>query len=154
MVISLGITHKECYNCKCTKLMSEFNKNSSKKDGLCVWCRSCSSEGNKKHHKQTYETNCKNPEWIEKRRSYPVSHVPTKEYSRKAAAKYRLINRDKVKARLLTDYEIRAGRITRMPCEVCGDNITEAHHDDYSKPLDIRWLCKKHHAEHHRKHKT
>ncbi len=46
---------------------------------------------------------------------------------------------------------IKNGTITRKPCEVCGtsDRI-EAHHDDYSKPLDVRFLCQKHHNQHHR----
>ena len=32
------------------------------------------------------------------------------------------------------------------PCEVCGATKTVAHHDDYAKPLDVRWLCRSHHA--------
>lgn len=42
------------------------------------------------------------------------------------------------------------GTLKRKPCEVCGtkkDN--RAHHDDYNKPLKVRWLCEKHHREHH-----
>lgn len=41
---------------------------------------------------------------------------------------------------------IRAGKITRLPCEVCGSPKTDGHHEDYSKPLSVRWLCRKHHA--------
>ena len=44
---------------------------------------------------------------------------------------------------------IKAGRIVRQPCEVCRTAPAEAHHDDYSKPLDVRWLCRAHHAQHH-----
>lgn len=45
---------------------------------------------------------------------------------------------------------IDSGKIQRMPCEKCGIGATEAHHPDYSKPLEIMWLCKSHHvAEHH-----
>jgi hypothetical protein len=37
--------------------------------------------------------------------------------------------------------------LQRGPCEVCGETMfIEAHHDDYHKPLQIRWLCREHHA--------
>ena len=45
---------------------------------------------------------------------------------------------------------LRGGRISKMPCEVCG--ITESihgHHDDYAKPLNVRWLCAAHHRQWH-----
>lgn len=48
---------------------------------------------------------------------------------------------------------VRDGRLARKPCEVCGRDKAQAHHDDYSKPLDVRWLCTTHHAEWH-KHNT
>lgn len=34
----------------------------------------------------------------------------------------------------------------KQPCEVCG-TPAEAHHDDYSRPLEVRWLCSVHHKE-------
>ena len=47
---------------------------------------------------------------------------------------------------------IKMGELKRQPCEVCGNEKSQAHHDDYSKPLDVRWLCQKHHYEHHKLH--
>lgn len=45
----------------------------------------------------------------------------------------------------------RRGKLTRQPCEVCGaESNIEAHHSDYSKPLDVNWLCREHHKEWHR----
>jgi DNA-directed RNA polymerase subunit H (RpoH/RPB5) len=40
---------------------------------------------------------------------------------------------------------IKSGRLTRLPCVECGDPVTDAHHPDYAKPLDVVWLCRKHH---------
>lgn len=42
------------------------------------------------------------------------------------------------------------GEMIRMPCERCGAEKAQAHHDDYSKPLAVRWLRREHHDEHHR----
>lgn len=54
----------------------------------------------------------------------------------------------KRKARSYLNHAVRDGRITREPCELCGDSKSEAHHDDYTKPLDVRWFCLKHHRIH------
>lgn len=43
-----------------------------------------------------------------------------------------------------------SGQILRRDCEVCGSAISEGHHDDYSKPLDVVWLCRTHHRARHR----
>lgn len=56
----------------------------------------------------------------------------------------------KVKAVNAVNNAIIAGRLTRLPCEVCGDPQSQGHHEDYSKPLDVRWLCREHHMELHR----
>lgn len=44
---------------------------------------------------------------------------------------------------------IRDRRLIRQPCEKCGASKSQAHHDDYSKPLEVRWLCVSCHAGHH-----
>lgn len=40
---------------------------------------------------------------------------------------------------------LKRGTLVRQNCEVCGRAPVEAHHDDYSKPLAVRWLCRRHH---------
>lgn len=54
-------------------------------------------------------------------------------------------------ARSVTKRAIQRGELEKGPCEVCGAEKVDAHHEDYTKPLDVRWLCSKHHAEVHRK---
>jgi hypothetical protein len=62
------------------------------------------------------------------------------------------IEKNKVKraAHIITGNAIRDGRLVKAPCEICSNQSVEAHHDDYNYPMDVRWLCKKHHAEHHK----
>ena len=62
-------------------------------------------------------------------------------------------NRPKVNARQKAERALKSGRLKRTGCEVCGMKA-QMHHDDYKKPLDVRWLCPKHHGEHHRKSET
>ena len=46
---------------------------------------------------------------------------------------------------------LRRGDLQSEACEVCGDATAEAHHDDYARPLEVRWLCRKHHRAAHAK---
>jgi hypothetical protein len=54
-------------------------------------------------------------------------------------------------ARIAVSNALRDGRLQRGPCEIGEDceGPVQAHHDDYSKPLEVRWLCKKHHWQEH-----
>lgn len=59
------------------------------------------------------------------------------------------VTRQKVMARARLRRAIQLGKITKQPCEVCGDTQTHGHHDDYAQPLSVRWLCHIHHCEVH-----
>ena len=55
-----------------------------------------------------------------------------------------------VLAHRAVEYAIANKSLIRLPCEKCGSQKVDAHHDDYLKPLDVRWLCRRHHLEFHR----
>lgn len=65
-----------------------------------------------------------------------------KEYKKKYPEKYN--------AHKLVTYAVRSGILDRKPCEVCGDTKSKGHHEDYSKPLEVKWLCQSHHSEVHK----
>ena len=46
-------------------------------------------------------------------------------------------------------WALETGKLIRQPCEVCGNAKAQAHHDDYMKPLEVRWLCSHDHAAHY-----
>lgn len=47
-------------------------------------------------------------------------------------------------------YAVKTGRLKKESCEVCGEQKSHAHHDDYNKPLVVRWLCTDCHKRWHR----
>lgn len=65
-------------------------------------------------------------------------------------------------AQSIVEKAIARGLLIPQPCEQCGEtgvmrdgrNKIQAHHDDYNKPLDVRWLCQKHHHEWHKTNKA
>jgi hypothetical protein len=61
---------------------------------------------------------------------------------RAAKKRWEAANPDKRAAHIAVNNAVRDGRLTKGPCEVCGATVgVDAHHDDYAKPLKVRWLC-------------
>lgn len=102
-----------------------------------------------KHYKRSW---CKSCEY--KKRSASRKRNP--ERRARDAAKNLLRNkrperRLKVLARAAVMNALRSGKLIKQACEVCGCSQTEGHHDDYTKPIDVRWLCQEHHRMAHRR---
>ena len=71
------------------------------------------------------------------------------------------VDSEKVRAQNLLNRAIARGEVIPQPCEDCGAEVypahdgrrgVHAHHDDYSKPLDVRWLCYACHGKEHRRY--
>lgn len=58
---------------------------------------------------------------------------------------------EKTRAHKSVHKALRSGLLTRQPCERCNStNRVHAHHEDYTKPLEVIWLCSSCHGERHR----
>ena len=117
-------------------------------------CNSCSNKINKeKGWDSIWDKSRIGKLW---HRKYLRNYCSNPNVKRKLAegAKERRNNpkeRYKILARELTRRMIKLGVIVKKPCEVCGKKKVQTHHDNYDKPLIIRWLCLKHHVEYHKK---
>lgn len=65
---------------------------------------------------------------------------------------YKQANPDKVLAQNKLGRAVRSGKVVRPEfCDSCFRECRpDAHHDDYSRPLSVQWLCRKCHIAHHR----
>jgi hypothetical protein len=52
---------------------------------------------------------------------------------------------ERVRAREIVSKALKSGKLVKAPCIFCGSNNVQAHHDDYSKPLDVKWMCRRDH---------
>lgn len=59
----------------------------------------------------------------------------------------RKANPEKAKARNAVTNALNSGKLIRLPCKVCGNPKSHAHHKDYSRPLDVEWYCAVHHKQ-------
>lgn len=128
---------KKCPVCGREKPLSEFNKNRRNKDGRHDRCRKCSSEYNKKRYRENPERDKSN---VRRYREENLDRVF--ETRIKMCAK----NPSKKNAREAVNLAVQLGKIKRPSvCSGCGcsdrEHRIEAHHHDYSKPLDVVWLC-------------
>lgn len=134
---------KTCFGCNTPKALNEFYTHPQMKDGRLNKCKECI---------RADATNHRNAN-IEKARAYDIERSKRPENKAKFAEyqkKYDPLNQEKLKAHAAVDKAIRKGGLTRQPCERCERTDTHAHHEDYSKPLEVRWLCPPHHKERHK----
>jgi len=156
---------KICKRCKETKPLSDYYKHKQMEDGHLNFCKACKRQ----EAKSNYAQNIQDEQWLKKERKrtrernkrlgyaqkYAYKNQPDAQKARILEAKNKWIelNQEKRKAHRAVNNAVRDGRLARQPCEICGALKVEGHHEDYSKPLDVVWLCRKHHAELHRKDK-
>ncbi|MEE2859663.1 MAG: hypothetical protein ACU0DH_05990 [Paracoccus sp. (in: a-proteobacteria)] len=69
--------------------------------------------------------------------------------SKTRQAGWRRANPLKYRAHLLVHRALGTGQLQKQPCEVCGAKAVDAHHDRYEEPLNVRWLCRRHHTKLH-----
>ncbi len=145
---------KVCIACDEVKSLDSFYVHSKMKDGHLGKCKDCC----KSHASARREIKLEEIQAYDRRRGRTEKH---REACRARAHKYKdkrveYNNRHKAKnpeaykARTAVGTAIRDGKLTTQPCELCGDKA-HAHHEDYSKPLEVRWLCARHHGLVHRK---
>jgi hypothetical protein len=146
---------KACKRCKATKPLSEFYKTrlgSAKHYSRCKECTKAVVRAYREAGGERYKEYCrkkqKEPKHVEARREYMRARP---ELHKRINAKWVAANPEKVKARRAVEHAIKKGKLEKLPCSVCGSFYrTHGHHEDYSKPLDVNWLCATHHAARHR----
>jgi hypothetical protein len=132
---------KRCFKCGEIKNLSAFYPHKQMADGHLNKCIDCTkadvrlnrrtSDRSREYDRQRNGTEKRKQLWKEKGRKYRTNYP------------------EKCKAHDKLNNALAKGRLVRMACEVCGNEKSQAHHDDYSKPLEVRWLCALHHARHH-----
>lgn len=70
-------------------------------------------------------------------------------YSTKKNADWQVKNPEKRAAHKAVEWALKRGALVRGCCVRCGAEKAQAHHDDYSKPLEVMWLCRARHVERH-----
>ena len=133
------VKEKKCFKCGEVKPLTEFYKHKQMADGRVNKCRECNKMDVTKNRERR----------IDYYREYDRARGArqTDDYRRKYCERFPV----KRRAQHMVSNSIRDGKLFREPCEVCGaTERVHAHHDDYAKPLNIRWLCAAHHSQWHR----
>ena len=129
---------KNCFKCGAEKPLTEFYKHPQMKDGHVNKCKEC--------NKRDVSLNRKDK--IDHYREYDRQrgNRQTPEYQKAKREKWP----QQYKAQTMVSNAVRGRKLFKEPCEVCHDTErVHAHHDDYSKPLNVRWLCPAHHRAWH-----
>ena len=135
-VISISWS-KVCFKCKIEKDKSEFYKHQGMSDGRIGKCKVCVRKDVTKNRSEN----------IDRFRAYDRARGNRQKPG--YAKTYRKRYPNKYKATTLVNNAIRGNNLFKEPCVVCGSTEVHAHHDDYAKPLNVKWLCAVHHKQWH-----
>ena len=149
---------KTCFKCLEEKDLSDFYKHKRMADGHLNKCKECTKTDSSARREEKIDTvreydrgRGNLPHRVKARAEYQKTDqgkIATGEAKKRWADR----NPEKRAAHTILGNAIRDGRIEKGPCEVCGTRIkVHGHHEDYAKPLEVNWLCEKHHPEHHKK---
>lgn len=141
-----GQLHWKCGRCSTWKLPADFYKDARSPNGLKAQCKACHSEGSIRSRDAEAHR-------ARRRESAAKRHAEDPEHFRAQWRKRPRKTGPKVDARQIVHLALRIGAITRPEvCEVCAERKRlTAHHEDYQRPLQVRWLCYLCHAQEHRK---
>ncbi len=123
-----------CTNCGVNKENCKYSPDSRHKNGLQSQCRQCQSSKSKEYYK-------KNPT---KKAEECARHY--KKNKKELLRKQKIYNqrpetRRKHNVRGAAWRALQIEVLIKQPCEICGEPKVQMHHKDYSKPLDVDWLC-------------
>ena len=152
---------KVCRECNQEKEITGFYKHPKMADGYLNKCIKCVKERVSKHRETNLE---KILAYDKKRGNLPHRVKARQEYTQTQAGKQARKRANAVQkkrypmmyaAHVITGNAIRDKKLIQANnCSICNSTVRiEGHHDDYTKPLDVRWLCKKCHTEWHRHNK-
>lgn len=136
---------KTCYRCHKKKPLTEFYVCKQMSDvhfGKCKECYRIDVVTNRVKKLEYYRA------YDHKRKNDPARREQRRRNSRRTTRLFPT----KRNAHHIVWKAIRAKTLFKKPCEVCGNPNVDAHHDDYGKPLEVRWLCVRHHHAAHRKY--
>lgn len=147
---------KTCKTCQKDKPLSSFYVHKGMTDGYLNICKDCTKARVSKHRalnieyiKEYERKRATLPKRVEARKMYSKTEAGKKAHA-KALRNYREKHSDRAYARNVFGKAIKDGKVEKLPCFICGDKNVEGHHPDYSRPLDVVWLCNKHHRECHK----
>lgn len=125
------VNERKCWMCKVVKPKEDYYKDKGSPSGFAYTCKACvliiSRE--QKH-----------------RIKWNKGHRDSMNESLK---KYQARNPEKVAAWKIYKKALQSGKIVKQPCVVCNNPSAQGHHQDYSKPLEVVWLCRTHHKDVH-----
>jgi hypothetical protein len=133
---------KTCFKCGETKPIAEFYAHPKMADGRLGKCKVCTRADVKKAYRASF---LQRQAYEKERAGTPRRKLQRLQELRRARARYP----EKFRARAAVANAINRGHIKKEPCGRCGAEKAEAHHHDYSKPLDVEWLCFRCHREAH-----